>query len=49
MQELAGRLGVSPPVLHRLEYNQGSRTVRNILKYCRDNDLKAEVFFPPYE
>ncbi len=46
MQELASELKISAPVLHRLEYNHGSRTVRHILKYCRDNNLKPELFYP---
>jgi len=46
MTLLASQLKVSAPVVHRLEYNRGSRTVRKILKYCRDNNLKPEIFYP---
>ena len=46
MSELARELKVCPAVLHKLEYNNGHKTVRRVLRYCRDHKVEPEVFFP---
>lgn len=47
MSELARELKVCPAVLHKLEYNNGHKTVRRVLRYCRDHQVEPEIFFPP--
>lgn len=47
MAELASDLSVCTAYIHNLEHNKSHRPVRRILKYCRDQQVSPEIFFPP--
>ena len=45
--DLAKEMNVSTTAISKLENDNSSHpTVRRILKYCRNNNLQPELFFP---